>query len=166
MRNAFVSTITELAAQDERVVVIANDIGFSLWDDFRARFPKRWYNAGIAEQNMMSMAAGMASAGLRPFVYAIASFGVYRCLEQIRADVCYHNLPVVIVGVGAGLSYAALGPTHHALEDIACLRAMPNMTIVCPCDPVETRLATRAALSQPVPVYLRLGKNGEPTLFE
>lgn len=166
MRDAFASEITALAAADERIVLVVGDIGMHLWDEFRARFPARFYNAGIAEQNMISLAAGLALAGLRPVVYTIASFAVTRCLEQIRVDLCYHNLPVVVVGVGAGLSYAALGPTHHACEDLAMLRCLPNLTIVCPCDPLETRLALRAALKEAGPVYLRLGKRGEPCLAD
>ncbi len=164
MRDAFAASITELAAIDERVCLLVGDLGNHLWDTFRERFPSRWYNCGIAEQNMVSVAAGIALAGLRPFVYSIASFAVFRCFEQIRVDVCYHNLSVVIVGVGAGLSYAKLGPTHHACEDIAVMRALPGMTVVSPCDPVETGLAVPAAVGVNGPVYLRLGKNGEPTL--
>jgi transketolase len=164
MRESFSQEITALAAADPRIVLITGDIGNQLWDEFKARFPNRWYNAGIAEQNMVSMATGLAASGLRPWVYAIAQFAVTRCLEQIRADVCYHNLPVTIVGVGGGLSYANLGPTHHATDDIAFLRPLPNIKIIVPCDPVETRLAMRAIAKQDGPCYLRLGKRGEPVL--
>ena len=113
---------------------------------------------------MMSVAAGMAMSGLRPITYTITPFNTTRCLEQIRVDVCYHHVPVVIVGIGAGLSYASLGSTHHACEDIAFLRALPNMTVICPADPVEVRHALRAAVRHPGPVYLRLGKKGEPVI--
>ncbi len=164
MRDAFAKAITELAAQDERVCLLVGDLGFHLWDNFRERFPDRWLNCGIAEGNMISVAAGLALAGMRPFVYSIASFAVFRCFEQIRVDVCYHDLPVVIVGVGAGLSYAKLGPTHHACEDIAVMRALPGMCVLCPCDPVETRLAVQYAQMSVGPAYIRLGKNGEPAL--
>lgn len=164
MRDAFAAEITALAAADERIVLLVGDIGFRLWDEFREWFAGRFYNCGIAEQNMISVAAGLALAGMRPVVYTIASFATTRCLEQIRVDLCYHNLPVVIVGVGGGLSYAALGPTHHACEDIAMLRCLPNMTIVCPCDPIETKMALRASLAEPGPVYMRLGKRGEAEL--
>jgi transketolase len=164
MRNAFASEITELAGRDERVVLLSGDIGNKLFDDFKARFPGRFLNCGVAEANMMSMAAGLALSGLRPVTYTIASFSTMRCFEQIRIDVCYHNLPVIIAGVGAGLSYAANGGTHHSCEDIACLRVLPNMTVVCPGDPCEVRLALRAALEHSGPVYLRLGKKGEATV--
>ena len=113
---------------------------------------------------MTSMAAGMAMCGLRPITYTITPFVTTRCLEQIRVDVCYHNLPVIIVGVGSGLSYAGLGATHHSCEDIAFLRVLPNMTVICPGDPVEVRLALRAAMNHPGPVYLRLGKKGEAVI--
>ncbi len=164
MRNSFVSALTELAAKDERVVLLTGDLGFKLWDDFRERFPDRWYNAGIAEANMVSVAAGLALGGMRPFVYSIATFATYRCFEQIRLDLCYHNLPVVVVGVGGGLSYAKLGPTHHATEDVACMAALPNMTVWCPCDPLQVRDCVAVAPAVGGPLYLRLGKNGEPTL--
>ncbi len=113
---------------------------------------------------MVSVAAGLALAGLRPFVYSIATFATGRCYEQIRLDLCYHRLPVVVVGVGAGLSYAKLGPTHHATEDVACMAALPNMTVWCPADPVMVRLCVGRASEVKGPLYLRLGKNGEPAL--
>ncbi len=127
MRNAFARELTRLAAEDERVVLLMGDIGNRLFDDFKARFPERFFNCGVAEANMMSTAAGMALCGLRPVVYTIVPFVTTRCLEQIRVDVCYHHAPVVIVGVGGGLSYASLGATHHACEDIALLRVLPGM---------------------------------------
>lgn len=162
MRNAFARQITELAAHDERVVLLMGDIGNRLFDDFRSRFPARFFNAGVAEANMMGVAAGMALSGLRPVVYTIAPFVTTRCLEQIRVDVCYHQAPVVIVGVGAGLSYASLGATHQSCEDIAFLRMLPGMTVCCPADPLEVMLALKAAVAHEGPVYLRLGKKGEP----
>jgi transketolase len=166
MRNAFAAEITELANVDPRVVLLAGDIGNRLFDAFREKFPDRFYNCGVAEANMMSVAAGMALTGLRPVVYTITPFVTTRCFEQIRVDVCYHEAPVMIVGVGAGLSYASLGPTHHSCEDIACLRALPNMAVVCPGDPVETRLALRAGLERTLPTYVRLGKKGEPVIHK
>src|SRR4030095_8914907 len=120
----------------------------------------RFYNCGVAEANMIGMAAGLAMSGLRPVPYTITPFITTRCFEQIRVDVCYHHQPVVIVGVGSGLSYASLGATHHSCEDIAFLRALPGMTVVCPADPLEVRLALRAVLDQEQPAYLRLGKKG------
>ena len=166
MRNAFASEIAALADKDERVVLLMGDIGNRLFNDFRAAHPERFFNCGVAEANMTSMAAGMASCGLRPFTYTITPFATTRCLEQIRVDVCYHHLPVVVVGVGAGLSYASLGATHHACEDIAFLRALPGMIVVCPADPVEVRLAMRAVLAQDQPAYIRMGKKGEPVIHK
>src|SRR5271170_6206786 len=166
MRNAFASEIAALAHKDERVVLLMGDIGNRLFNEFRAAHPRRFFNCGVAEANMTSMAAGMASCGLRPFTYTITPFATTRCLEKIRVDICYHHLPVVVVGVGAGLSYAALGATHHACEDIAFLRALPGMIVVCPADPVEVRLAMRAVLAQDQPAYVRMGKKGEPVIHK
>jgi transketolase len=164
MRNAFAQELTKLAADDDRIVLLMGDIGNRLFDPFRTRFPDRFFNCGVAEANMMSVAAGTALGGLRPVVYTIAPFVTTRCLEQIRVDVCYHRAPVVIVGVGGGLSYAALGATHHSCEDIALLRVLPQIKVVCPGDAGEVRAGLRAALAQDMPVYLRLGKKGEPVI--
>lgn len=162
MRNEFAAELTRLAGQDPRLVVLSGDIGNRLFDAFKARAPGRFFNCGVAEANMMGVAAGLAMSGLRPVVYTIAPFTTTRCLEQIRVDVCYHNVPVVIVGVGAGLAYAANGVTHHSCEDIAFLRVLPHMTVVCPGDAWEAAAALRASLRQDGPVYIRLGKKGEP----
>lgn len=161
MRNAFADEVTALGAVDPRVVLLSGDIGNKLFDKFKAAASRRFLNCGIAEANMMGMAAGMAMNGLRPIVYTITPFTTTRCFEQIRVDVCYHDVPVIIVGTGSGLSYGELGPTHHSCEDIAILRTLPNMTVVCPADSTELRLALRAALRQDRPVYLRIGKKGE-----
>ena len=162
MRNAFAREITELAEADERVVLLSGDIGNRLFDDFKQRHPDRFINCGVAEANMVSMAAGMAMDGLRPVAYTITPFITTRVLEQIKVDVCYHHVPVTIVSVGGGLSYASLGATHHSLEDIAFLRALPGMAVVCPADAHEVPPALRAAVAQDGPVYIRLGKKGEP----
>ncbi|MBF0391192.1 MAG: transketolase [Alphaproteobacteria bacterium] len=164
MRNVFAEEITRLGAIDQRLVLLSGDIGNRLFDRFKDGCPGRFLNCGIAEANMMGVAAGMALEGLRPVVYTIAPFTTTRCLEQIRVDACYNHAPVIIVGTGAGLSYAELGPTHHSCEDIAILRTLPGMTVFCPCDPVELRLGLKAALDHDGPVYIRLGKKGEPTL--
>jgi transketolase len=164
MRNAFADEITRLADEMPELALLSGDIGNRLFNTFKERHPARFLNCGVAEANMTGVAAGMALAGLRPVTYTIASFNTGRCLEQIRLDLCYHNLPVVVAGVGAGLSYAGLGPTHHALEDIGWLSSLPNMTVLCPADAVETRLALRAALRHDGPVYLRLGKKNEPVI--
>ena len=164
MRNAFAAELESLADADPRVVFLSGDIGNKLFDKFKAKHPARFYNCGVAEQGMMGAAAGMGLCGLRPIAYTITPFITTRCLEQIRVDVCYHKVPVVIVGVGAGLSYATLGTTHHACEDISFLRSLPGMSVVCPADPIETRLALRAAVAWSGPVYIRLGKKGEPNV--
>jgi transketolase len=161
MRNAFADELTQLAEQDPRLILLSGDIGNKLFDKFKDVDDLRFYNCGIAEANMMGVSAGMALSGLRPFVYTITPFTTTRCFEQIRVDVCYHKAPVVIVGTGAGLSYAELGPTHHSLEDIAILRTLPGMRIVAPCDSIELRLALRAALEDDSPTYIRIGKKGE-----
>jgi len=161
MRNAFADEITQLARQDPRLVLLSGDIGNKLFDKFKDVDNLRFYNCGIAEANMMGVAAGLALSGLRPFVYTITPFTTTRCFEQIRVDVCYHKAPVVIVGTGAGLSYAELGPTHHSLEDIAILRTLPGMRVLAPCDSIELRLALRAALEGDSPTYIRIGKKGE-----
>ena len=166
MRNAFASEITELACHDKRIVLLSADIGNRLFDGLKERCPGRFYNCGVAEANMVSMASGMAICGMRPVAYTITPFITARCLEQIRLDVCYQKVPVVLVGTGAGLSYASLNATHHSCEDIAILRVLPNMTILCPGDPVEVRLALRAALRHDGPVYIRLGKKGEPVIHQ
>lgn len=166
MRNAFADEITKLAIADERVVLLSGDIGNRLFDDLKERVPGRFFNCGVAEANMMSLAAGLALSGLRPVVYTITPFVTSRCLEQIRDDVCYHDLGVTIVGTGAGLSYATLGATHHSCEDMGMLRLLPNMTVLAPADPQEVRWALRAALGQDGPLYMRLGKKGEPKMHD
>lgn len=166
MRNAFASELTELALDDHRIVLLAADIGNRLFDDFKAKCPHRFYNCGVAEANMISMAAGLASEGLRPICYTITPFITYRCYEQIRVDVCYHHVPVILVGTGSGLSYASLGATHHSCEDIAVLRVLPHMTVFCPGDAWEVRAGLRAALAYSEPLYFRLGKKGEPLVHK
>jgi transketolase len=164
MRNAFAEEAANLAREDEQYFLLSGDIGNRLFNTYKARFSERFLNCGVAEANMTGVAAGMAMAGLRPMTYTIAAFNTARCLEQIRVDVCYHNLPVTIVGVGAGLSYAGLGYTHHATEDIAMMRVLPNMTVLCPGDVAEVRAAMHAAHRHDGPVYIRLGKKGEPNV--
>ena len=166
MRNSFAEEATKIAIENDRLVLLTGDIGNRLFDKFKEVAPKRFYNCGIAEGNMMSVAAGLALSGLRPVVYTITPFLTTRCFEQIRVDVCYHKAPVIIVGTGSGLSYASLGPTHHSLEDIAILRTLPGMTVIAPSDLNELRLAFREALSLDTPVYIRIGKKGEPEIHK
>ncbi|RMD85746.1 MAG: transketolase [Candidatus Dadabacteria bacterium] len=163
MRNAFADELTKIAAENPKVVLLSGDIGNRLFDPYKRSFPDRFFNCGVAEANMIGVGAGMAMTGMRPVAYTIASFITFRCYEQIKIDLCYHNLPLIIVGVGGGLSYASLGATHHSCEDIAILRALPNMTVLCPGDALEVRSLLREALKEQGPVYLRLGKKNEPT---
>ncbi|MEW6237349.1 MAG: transketolase C-terminal domain-containing protein [Candidatus Omnitrophota bacterium] len=164
MRNAFAAVVTELTQEDPRLVLLAGDIGNRLFNQFKDFSPNRFYNCGVAEANMIGVAAGMAMSGLRPICYTITPFITARCLEQIRVDLCYHNVPVTIVGTGSGLSYASLGATHHSCEDIAMLRVLPGMTVICPADAVEVKAAVRAALKHDGPIYIRIGKKNEPVV--
>lgn len=161
MRNAFAKEITQLGQQDERIVLLSGDIGNRLFDDFKATCPGRFYNCGVAEANMIGLAAGLAMSGFRPVCYTITPFITYRCLEQIRIDVCYHQAPVTIVGTGSGLSYASLGATHHSCEEMGMLRLLPNLAVMAPADSFEVQACLRAALAQSGPAYMRIGKKGE-----
>jgi len=162
MRNAFADELTKAGSEDPRIVMLSGDIGNRLFDKFKDANPGRFYNCGVAEANMIGVGAGLAMSGYRPVAYTITPFITTRCLEQIRVDVCYHDVPVTIVAVGAGLAYSGLGPTHHACEDISLLRSLPNMSVVCPGDAWEVRGALRAALAYDKPVYIRMGKKNEP----
>ncbi len=166
MRNAFADEVTKLAAIREDVVLLSGDIGNRLFDKFKEVAPGRFFNCGVAEANMIGLAAGMASCGLRPVCYTIASFITYRVIEQIRLDLGYHHQKVVFVGTGAGLSYASLGATHHSVEDMGMLRLIPGLAVLAPGDEKELRPAVRAALDYDGPVYLRIGKKGEPVVHE
>lgn len=166
MRNTFAQTFLEAAREDDRLCVVVADISpAGAMDQFRKEFPDRFVNTGVAEQIMIGMVAGMAMQGLRPFAYTIATFTLYRPFEFIRDDLCYQNLPVTVVGIGGGVTYSTLGSTHHAQEDVAIARAVPNLRVIAPCDPAEARAATQwCTAQQEGPVYLRLGKAGEPII--
>jgi len=164
MRSAFFRELVELAAQDERIHLVVGDLGFGAVEPFARRFPDRFLNVGVAEQNMTGVAAGLALCGKVVFTYSIGNFPTLRCLEQIRNDVCYHQVNVKIVAVGGGLAYGPLGMTHHATEDLAIMRALPGMLVVAPGDPWEVEQATRAIAVESGPCYLRLGRVGEPRL--
>ena len=166
MRNTFSEELTALAGSDPRIVLLMGDIGNHMFDRFKELYPTRFFNCGIAESNMISVAAGLAMSGFRPFVYTFSAFDVGRPFEQIRVDLAFQNLPVVIIGLGGGLTYSSLGPTHYICEDLAITRALPNMTVVCPADAVETRAAIRAALQREGPVYIRIGKKNEPVIHK
>lgn len=164
MRNAFADEVTKQGKRDSSIVLLAGDIGNRLFDEFKLAAPDRFYNCGVAEANMVGMAAGMAMCGLRPVVYTITPFITYRVIEQIRDDLCYHHVPVILVGTGSGLRYASLGATHHSLEEMAMLRTLPGMTVLAPGDSAELRACLRDALRLDGPVYMRIGKKGEPAL--
>ncbi|MGC4092884.1 MAG: transketolase C-terminal domain-containing protein [Polyangiaceae bacterium] len=164
MRTAFARALLSLAARDPRVFLLTGDLGYSVLEPFRERFPERFVNVGVAEQNMLGIAAGLAHSGNVVFVYSIANFPTLRCLEQIRNDVCYHDLPVRVVSVGGGLAYGSAGYTHHGVEDLAVMRALPGMSVFAPGDPLETELITGALLDLKGPAYLRLGKANEPAV--
>ena len=166
MRDAFISELTEAARVDPDVFLVVGDLGFSVIEEFQAEFPDRFLNAGVAEQTMLGAASGLAAAGYKPFVYSIGNFPTMRAVEQIRNDVCYHDRHVTVVAVGGGFSYGYLGYTHHALEDISVMRALPRMQVLSPSDPIEARALTRFAVEAPGPKYLRLGKNREPHLHD
>lgn len=162
MRNAFIEELVALASAHDHIALIVGDLGYSVVEPFADRFPDRFINAGVAEQNMTGLAAGMASEGYHVFTYSIANFPTFRCAEQIRNDVDYHQLPVTVVSVGGGLAYGALGYSHHAVQDYALMRSFPHMLIAAPGDPMEVRACMRYLVRNPQPSYLRLGKAGEP----
>jgi transketolase len=164
MRTTFIDELIAQARARPEIALIVGDLGFSVVEPFAEAFPDRFINAGVAEQNMMGLAAGMASEGYHPFVYSIANFPTFRCAEQIRNDVDYHNLPVTVVAVGGGLAYGPLGYSHHAIQDYGLMRMMPNMLIAAPGDPMEVRACVRYLAANPQPSYLRIGKAGEPCL--
>ncbi|WP_248929426.1 transketolase family protein [Paenibacillus hamazuiensis] len=166
MRTTFIETLIDEAEQDERVFLITPDLGFSVLEKFQKKFPKRFLNVGIAEQNAIGIASGLALSGKIVYVYSIIPFITMRCFEQIRIDVAYLNANVRLVGVGAGLSYGPQGATHHAIEDIGLMRALPNMTVCCPGDPLEAREITKASINYKGPMYIRLGKNNEPRIHK
>ena len=161
MRNTFINELILLARKHRHVALVVGDLGYSVVEEFADEFPERFINAGVAEQNMTSLAAGMASEGFHVFTYSIANFPTFRCAEQIRNDIAYHNLPVTVVAVGGGLAYGALGYSHHAVQDYALLRCMPNMLIASPGDKMEVRACLRHIIDYRGPSYLRLGKSNE-----
>lgn len=165
MRTAYLDTLYELASRDKRVYALISDNGAIVYDKYRRDFASQYLNLGISEANMLGMAAGMASCGKIPFAYTIGAFLAYRAFEFIRNDICLQKQNVKIVGTGAGEVYSALGPTHHSTEDLGGLRTLPHLTILCPASPLEVKKATQAAYEQEGPVYLRLGTNKEPEIY-
>lgn len=166
MRTTFINTLTALAEQDERIFLVTPDMGFSVLETFQERFPDRFLNVGIAESNAVGIAAGLALSGKVVYVYSIIPFVCMRPFEQVRVDVAYMNTNVRLVGVGAGLSYGPAGGTHHAIEDVALMRALPNMSVVSPCDPWEVEQAVKLSVDHAGPMYIRLARNGEPVVSD
>jgi transketolase len=158
MKDVFVESLISIAENNPQLILLTADLGFNLFEKFIERFPGQYLNVGIAEQNMMGIAAGLALEGYKVFAYSIANFATFRCLEQIRNDICYHDLDVTIVGFGGGFSYGALGMTHHATEDMGVIRAIPNITIIAPADTVETQYVIEQLAFKTGPKYLRLEK--------
>ncbi|MCE9559061.1 MAG: transketolase, partial [Armatimonadetes bacterium] len=164
MRTSFMQTLTQFAERDDRIWLLTGDLGYSVLEPFAQRFPERYINVGVAEQNMTGIAAGLALSGKVVFTYSIANFPTLRCLEQIRNDVCHHNANVKVVAVGGGFAYGSQGYTHHGVEDLGIMRMLPGLTVMVPGDPAEAKAATRAAVETAGPCYLRLGKGGEPAV--
>jgi transketolase len=158
MREAFVRALSELAGEDERIMLVNGDLGFGVLTDFIADFPDQYVNAGVAEQNMTAIACGMALTGARAYTYSIGNFPTLRCLEQLRNDVCYHHADVTVVAVGGGFSYGQLGVSHFATEDLSIMRALPGMTVVAPSDPWQAYALTRQLHDRGGPAYLRIDK--------
>lgn len=164
MRTAFIKALCEEAQKRDDIWLLCGDIGYSVLEVFAERFPKRFVNVGVAEQNMIGVAAGLALSGKTVFTYTIGNFSFMRSMEQIRNELCYHNLDVKVVAVGGGFAYGNMGYTHHAVEDLAMLSTLPNLRVVAPGDPVEATLATHWLCEQKGPGYLRLGRGGEPVV--
>lgn len=165
MRNAFSIALVAAAKSDPRIILLTGDHGYALFDEFRKVCPDQYINAGVAEQNMVGVAAGLAKGGFKPFVYGLSAFVPIRVLEQIKLDVCYEQLPVVFIGDGAGVVYSSLGSSHQSTEDIAALRAIPHITILSPADHYEMAQCMNLALQSPQPVYIRMGKADLPSIY-
>ena len=166
MRNHLINELTAIAKKDKDVMLIAGDLGFGVLNEFMETLPDQFINAGICEQNMASVAAGLALEGKKVYVYSIGNFPGIRCLEQVRNDICYHNANVKIIVVGGGFAYGQLGMSHHATEDLSIMRSLPNMTVYSPSDPLEAVDVIREAYATEGPGYIRLGKGGENELYD
>lgn len=166
MRKAFNKTLLEIARKDSRINLVLADIGYGEIEPFANEFPDRYYNVGVAEQNMTGVACGLGMEGNIAITYSIANFPTLRCLEQIRNDVCYHDANVKIVIIGGGVSYGPLGVSHHSTEDLAIMRALPNIIVMAPCDIPEAEAATHAMIDHDGPVYYRCGYKNEPNIHD
>src|ERR1700724_3334163 len=162
MRQTCLNMVYDLAKRDKRVLFIGSDLSPGLLGDMKKEMPERWYMEGITEANVIGMAAGFAMEGYIPYVNTIATFITRRCYEQVAFDLCLHDLPVRLIGNGGGLVYAPLGPTHLAIEDMAIMRALPNMAVVAVCDAQEMESLMDVSLDWPHPIYIRLAKGGDP----
>jgi transketolase len=166
MRNSTARKVYEYCKSNGNGFLITGDAGFGVWDDFKRDLPSQYLNTGINEQATIGLAAGMALNGHKVFLYNIIPFVLYRCYEQVRNDICYQDLPIVIIGIGSGITYAPAGMSHYAVEDIALARTMPNLAIFSPSDPIQSRKAIEYATTANTPVYIRISKAGEPILFD
>lgn len=166
MRSTFVNTLSEMARKNDKIICVIGDTGFSVFEEFEKEFGERFINVGIAEQNFVSVGAGLAAMGMKPYIYNVVSFMTLRSIEEIELDVCYQENPVVLVGVGGGHAYGPAGPTHHAYFDIAMMSMMPNMTVVCPADPVEMKAVMEASESYNKPLYIRIGRSVDPLIHQ
>ncbi len=164
MRKTFIDELIHQTRLGSNNILVVGDLGYNVIEPFQNEFPERFFNSGVAEQNMMGFSAGIASEGQRVFVYSIANFPTFRCAEQIRNDVAYHNLPVTIVAVGGGLSYGNMGYSHHAVQDYSLMRSFPNMRICAPGDPLELKSIMKIIANSSNPYYLRLGRGGEKVI--
>jgi len=164
MRDAFVKKISELAARDKNVILVTGDLGFMLFEDFAKKFPNQYINVGVAEQNMIGVSAGLALTGKFVFAYSISTFASMRPFEQIRNDICYHNLPVCIIGAGSAFSYGSAGCTHFPLQDLGIMRTLPNISVLSPGDPIEVDILLGEAYKRKRPAYMRIAKRGEPKI--
>lgn len=166
MRNAFIDTVLDACSVRDDIFILSGDAGLGVFDRFREEHPGRFRNMGVAEQNMISFAAGLAMTGFKVVIYNIIPFVLYRCYEQVRNDICYQELPVVLVGTGSGITYAPMGMSHYSVEDLGLVQTLPNLVALSPIDPVEARAAAGFALTCDKPVYVRLAKRGEMPVHE
>jgi len=162
MRNAFIDTILDAGKKIPDIFVISGDAGLGVFDKFKEEFSDKFLNLGVAEQNAVGFSAGLALTGYKVYLYNIIPFVLYRCYEQVRNDICYQDLPVVLVGIGSGVTYAPQGMTHYSIEDLGIAQTLPNLEVFSPADPVEAKLAARYSLTAKSPVYVRLPKKGSP----
>lgn len=166
MRNTAANLVFEYCKTHADGYLVTGDAGYGVWDTFKDELPQQYINPGINEAACIGLAAGMALSGHKVFYYNIIPFVLMRCYEQVRLDICYQELPVVLIGIGSGITYAPAGMTHYSIEDIALAKSMPNLTIISPSDPVQTKKAVEFAIKSNQPTYIRISRSGEPILFD